>query len=135
MHLYGSVELGKSLLPLYFKVPHYSLNYSFPLSQSSGDEFKDKSRIKLVADISRQTYGDLGIGYLSFAALFSGKMWSALFKLKEAGIVNTKTETGSNRYQNSGGFSVDKNGIVRYVKLAQHAGDMVPYEEAVVTIL
>lgn len=62
-------------------------------------------------------------------------MWSALFKLKEAGIVNTETMTGSNRYQNSGGVAVDKNGIVRYVKLAEHAGDMVPYEEAVATIL
>lgn len=101
----------------------------------SGDEFKNPSQVHLVADISRETYGELGIGWITFRQLFGGDMWKALFKLKEEGIINTETGRGSNRYQNSGGIALDKDGIVRFVHLAVHAGDVVCYEDAVKSIM
>lgn len=54
--------------------------------------------------------------------------------LKEVGIVNTETVRGSNRWQNSGGFALDAEGIVRWQHVAIHAGDMCDYEEAVKTL-
>jgi hypothetical protein len=55
--------------------------------------------------------------------------------LAKEGIVNTETGDGSNRWLNSGGFAVDKEGIVRFVKIAEQASDVVDYEALVRTIL
>lgn len=68
--------------------------------------------------------------YDDFPAV-SMPMMTSLLTLKKAGIVNTATGAGSNRWQNSGGFAVNSKGIVTFVKIAEHAGDMVDYEVAV----
>lgn len=64
-------------------------------------------------------------------------MVNELMNLKNnEGIVNTTTGAGSWRWQNSGGFAVDKEGKVKWVKVAKDAGDMCPYDgEAVKSLL
>lgn len=57
-------------------------------------------------------------------------MITSLLDLKKVGIVNTATGPGSNRWQNSGGFAVNSKGIITFVKIAVHAGDLVDYEVA-----
>ena len=57
-------------------------------------------------------------------------MITSLLALKKSGIVNTTTGAGSNRWQNSGGFAVNSKGVITFVKIAEHAGDMVDYEVA-----
>lgn len=89
---------------------------------SRGNEFKDTSRVTLVADPTRAIYAAWGLGSLSYSALFSYPMVTALLKLKKEGTVNTETVKGSNRWQNSGGFAV-KDGKIEWVKVAEHAGE------------
>lgn len=100
-----------------------------------GNDFEDQSRVKLICDPKRTTYAELGIGQLSSGALFSGAMWKELFALKEKGIVNTETVYGSYRWQNSGGLAVSKGGVVKWIKLAVHAGDMCDYDEAIKSVI
>lgn len=93
-------------------------------------DFGDDSRVRLVADPTRHLYALFGLSTLPFTGLFSRAMLSELQSLARQGIVNTATRDGSNRWQNSGGFAIKKGGEVRFVKVAEYAGDMVDYRKA-----
>lgn len=45
--------------------------------------------------------------------------------------MNTKTGSSSDRWQNSGSFAIDGNGVVKWKHVAEHAGDTCDYEKAV----
>ena len=62
-------------------------------------------------------------------------MITELQKLRKEGIVNTQTGNGSWRWQNSGGFAVDKEGKIRWRKIAKDSSDMCDYAEAAKTIV
>lgn len=91
----------------------------------------------LIADSQRTLYSSFGVGTLGWGGLFSRSMLKELTDLKNnEGIVNTTTGAGSWRWQNSGGFAVDREGKVRWVKVAKDAGDVCPYDgEAVKSLL
>lgn len=101
---------------------------------NSGDESKDASRVKVIADPTRKVYAELGVGLLGWGGLFSGEMVANLKKLKSEGVVNTETVAGSYRWQNSGGFAVGADGLVKFAYIAKHAGDMVDYSAAATTL-
>ena len=54
--------------------------------------------------------------------------------LAKRGIKNTATRDGSRRWQNSGGFCVARGGELRWMHIAEHAGDMCDYEQAVASL-
>ncbi|CAD6899823.1 unnamed protein product [Tilletia controversa] len=99
--------------------------------ESIDDGEKHLPQVKIIADPEHKVYASWGVGSLSVLGLW----WPpALFNLAvlayKEGIVNTPTRQGSWRYQNSGGFAVDQQGVVRWSKIARHPGDMCDYEEA-----
>ncbi|KAL8292918.1 hypothetical protein RQP46_000612 [Phenoliferia psychrophenolica] len=99
-----------------------------------GDEFKDASRVKVIADPTRKVYAELGVGLLGWGGMFSGEMVANLKRLRSEGVVNTETVAGSYRWQNSGGFAVGPDGLVKFAHIAKHAGDMVDYAAAAATL-
>lgn len=66
--------------------------------------------------------------------MFSRSMVNSLLERKKEGIVNTPTGGGSWRWQNSGGLAVDAAGTVKWVKIAQDAGDFCDYVAAAKTL-
>ena len=68
--------------------------------------------------------------------MISGDVMASLKSLKESdGIDLTPTGKGSWRWQNSGGFAVDRDGKVQWRKLATNSGDMCDYAEAAKTVV
>jgi hypothetical protein len=96
--------------------------------------FADPSRYTLVSDPDRKIYADWGIGVLGWGAMVNGGVMEKIKELKTEGIDLTRTVEGSWRWQNSGGFAVDREGKVRWIKVAKDSGDMCDYEEAAKTV-
>lgn len=91
----------------------------------------DKSRYTLVADPDRKIYAAWGIGQLGWTGMINGTVMKALKVLKDdEGIDLSQTGKGSYRWQNSGGFAVDPEGLIRWRKLAESSADMCDYVEA-----
>jgi len=53
---------------------------------------------------------------------------------EEEGIDLRPTGEGSYRWQNSGGFAIDRDGKVRWKKIAKDSSDICDYSEAARTI-
>lgn len=68
---------------------------------------------------------------MGYTGLFSSAMFQQLKDLRSKGIVNTKTGSCSNRWQNSGSFAINQEGVVKWRHLASHAGDMADFDEAI----
>lgn len=96
--------------------------------------FESLDRVVVRADPDYRLYNAFGIGQLGWDKLFTRETLSNVKALAAAGIKNTPTGQGSNRWLNSGGFAVDHGGILRWVKVAEQASDMCDYEEAVRTL-
>lgn len=114
-----------------------SLNYSSKLTQSStfsGDDFKDLSQVTLIADPSRELYAAFGVGTLPWSGLFSTIILGPLKELAGKGIKNRETWAKSNRWQNSAAFAIKIGGEVKWVHVAEHAGDMSDMEAAARTL-
>ncbi|KAE8268503.1 hypothetical protein A4X09_0g3832 [Tilletia walkeri] len=95
------------------------------------DGEKHLPQVKIIADPEHKVYASWGIGALSVLGLWwPPALYNLLVLGYKEGIVNTPTRKGSWRYQNSGGFAVDEQGVVRWSKIAQHPGDMCDYEAA-----
>jgi hypothetical protein len=60
-------------------------------------------------------------------------MYSAFKLAKDEKIWNKGTESGT-RWQTAGSFAVDKEGIVRWVKVAKAADDMPDFKEGLVAL-
>ncbi|KAL1297360.1 hypothetical protein AAFC00_004901 [Neodothiora populina] len=98
--------------------------------------FTDSSRYTLIADPSRELYAAWGIGVLPWTGMVNGNVMGALKSLKESdGIDLTPTGKGSWRWQNSGGFAVDSQGVVKWRKVAVDSSDMCDYSEAAGTVV
>ncbi|KAK0526220.1 hypothetical protein OC834_004886 [Tilletia horrida] len=84
----------------------------------------------IISDPEHKVYAAWGIGSLSFFGLFWPPSLYELIKLGyQEGVVNTATQKGAWRFQNSGGFAIDAQGNVQYSKIARHPGDVVPYDQ------
>lgn len=104
---------------------------------SSGHKaLPDASRYTLIPDPERKLYAAWGIGALGWGSMVNGSVMTSLKALKEnEGIDLTPTGKGSWRWQNSGGFAVDRDGKIRWRKLAKDSADMCNYAEAAGTIV
>ncbi|KAK4051566.1 hypothetical protein OIV83_002706 [Microbotryomycetes sp. JL201] len=95
-----------------------------------GKDFQHRDRVRLISDPDRTLYGQFGLGTLSFGALFGLETLKSLRGLASEGIVNTATRDGSNRWQNSGGFAIDRGGQIKWVHVAKDASDVSNWQEA-----
>jgi hypothetical protein len=86
--------------------------------------------VEIIVDPERTTYGKWGLGVSSFWHVLNPWSMSNVLKVgREERIWNRPTESGS-RWQISGTFSVDGNGVVRYVQVARAADEIGDFEEA-----
>lgn len=95
-----------------------------PALHSSSGDFKTPSQVSLIADPSRELYAAFGIGTLPWSGLFGTIILGPLKELASKGIKNRETLPKSNRWQNSATFAVKSGGEVKWVHVAEHAGDM-----------
>ncbi|GAB7352221.1 hypothetical protein MBLNU459_g2695t1 [Dothideomycetes sp. NU459] len=117
-----------------FSSHHYQLTIA--LSPSGPAAFAGSSRYTLVSDPSRDLYAKWGIGVLGWSGMLNSNVMASLKSLKEGeGIDLTPTGKGSWRWQNSGGFAIDKDGKVRWRKVAVDSADMCNYSEAAATVV
>ncbi|KAI9661085.1 MAG: hypothetical protein M1821_009412 [Bathelium mastoideum] len=98
------------------------------------NESPDPPNLRVIVDEDRELFARWGLGIASFWHVLSPGGLYSLYRLgTEEGIRNRPTESGS-RWQTSGNFAVDGNGIVRWGGPVQRA-DQVPDFEDVVRLL
>ncbi|WVQ93544.1 hypothetical protein IAU59_000619 [Kwoniella sp. CBS 9459] len=98
--------------------------------------FPDPSRYTLLSDPLRELYASWGIGTLGWTGMINPSIMNNLKSLKESdGIDLRATGAGSYRWGNSGGFAVDRQGKVKWRKVAQDSSDVCDYAEAARTVL
>ncbi|TKX26722.1 hypothetical protein C1H76_0876 [Elsinoe australis] len=93
--------------------------------------FPDQSRVTLVSDVNRELYAAWGIGQLGWGQMVNADIMRRLHenKVKE-GLDLTKSDWTSYRWQNSGGFAVDREGRVRWRHLASDSSDVCDFRKA-----
>jgi len=105
-------------------------------SLSGPSLFPSSDRYTLVADPERELYARWGIGLLGWGGMVNADVMKALNEQKtKEGIDMRPTGKGSYRWQNSGGFAVDRDGRVRWRKVAKDSSDVCDYKEAARTIV
>jgi len=98
--------------------------------------FPSKERYTLVSDPQRNLYARWGIGQLGWGSMVNGDVMRKLNEQKtKEGIDLRPTGKGSYRWQNSGGFAVDREGKVRWSKVAKDSSDICDFKEAARTIV
>lgn len=81
--------------------------------------------IHVIVDPEREIYAQWGLGVSNFWHVLSPwSMWSVYKLGKEQGIWNRPTENGS-RWQSSGSFGIDGEGVVRWGQ-ASPSADSIP---------
>lgn len=97
-----------------------------------GDRIKN---LRLVADPERKIYAGWGVGVLGWGGILNmSGGFSKLSELSAEGIPSPFTLDGSWRWQNSGGFALDKSSIIRWEHIAVDAADMCDYATAASTL-
>jgi len=90
--------------------------------------------VSVMVDTERQLYAQWGLGMSSLWHVLNPWSLYSVYKLgKQEKIWNLPTESG-NRWQTSGSFAVDKDGTVRWARVAQAADDIPDFKEALKTI-
>ena len=91
-------------------------------------------QVQVIVDAERKIYGEWGLGISGFWHVLNPLgMWNAYKLVKEEGIWNRPTESGS-RWQKSGTFAIDGTGIVRWGHVAPGADWIPDWEEAIKTV-
>lgn len=84
----------------------------------------------VIVDTERETYAQWGLGVSStWHVLNPWSIYSAYKLGNSEHIWNRPTESG-NRWQTSGSFAVDEEGIVRWSMVAKSADDIPNFQEA-----
>lgn len=87
--------------------------------------------LKVIVDSDRILYAAWGLGVSSFWHVLNPWSLKAVFTLgKQEGIWNRPTESGS-RWQTSGSFGVDSEGIVVWGGPSKTSDDIPDFEQAV----
>lgn len=88
----------------------------------------------MVVDADRAIYAAWGLGVCGYAHVLSPASFASLFRLgREKNIWNRSTESGS-RWQTSGNYAVDANGVIKWGGISTRADDVPEFEEAVEAI-
>lgn len=83
-----------------------------------------------IVDDERTMYAEWGLGVSSFWHVLNPTSLFSVYKLgKQEGIWNRPTESGT-RWQTSGSFAIDGDGIVRWSHPSESADDMLDFEAA-----
>lgn len=91
----------------------------------------EPSNLQVIVDLSRETYLAWGLGASSFSHVLSPSTLYEVYRVgKEEGFWNRPTESGS-RWQTSGCWAIDSGGIIRWGRVAESAGDIPRFEDAV----
>lgn len=78
--------------------------------------------VQLVSDQSRRSYAAWGLGQTSISHFMGRRSLGAVTRLARQGIRNTHP-TGT-RWQSAGTFALDREGVVRWRHLPEHAGEV-----------
>ncbi|KAJ7203956.1 hypothetical protein B0H12DRAFT_1225574 [Mycena haematopus] len=89
-----------------------------------------RRRVEILVDADRDIFALWGLGFVSRAFLSPSGLWAVYRLGKDEGIWNRDTESG-NRWQTSGSFAVDGEGMVRWGGPMQRAHEIPNFEEAV----
>jgi hypothetical protein len=84
--------------------------------------------VQVVSDPSRRSYAAWGLDQTSISHFMGRRSLGAVTRLARQGIRNTHP-TGT-RWQSAGAFAVDREGIVRWRHLPEHAGDLPDLDTA-----
>jgi hypothetical protein len=84
--------------------------------------------VQVVSDSSRQSYAAWGLGQTSVSHFMGRRSLGAAGRLARQGIRNTHP-TGT-RWQSAGTFALDRDGVVRWRHLPEHAGDLPDLDAA-----
>lgn len=91
----------------------------------------EPSNLHVIVDDDREAYSAWGLGASSWTHFLSPSALYEVYRLgKEEGIWNRPTESGS-RWQQSGYWSVDSKGVIKWGRVAENAGDVPDFENAV----
>lgn len=125
--------IHRSYFPFLIPCGRSRVFLSLPDSRGPQAFAHDASRYKLISDPSRQLHARWGVGTLGWTSLLDR---AGLGKVKELQKENigVSTFSGSYRWQNSGGFAVDKAGRVTWEHIASTSSDMCDYDAAVKTL-
>lgn len=86
--------------------------------------------VSVVVDYERELYAQWGLGVSStWHVLNPMSLYRTIRLGKDEGIWNRTTESGT-RWQTSGAFAVDADGVVRWAKVAATADDLPDLHEA-----
>jgi hypothetical protein len=89
---------------------------------------------QVIVDSEREIYAQWGLGVSSAWHVLNPWSMYSVYKLgKQEGIWNKPTESG-NRWQTSGSFAVDGEGIVKWSKIAKAADDIPNFKEALKSV-
>ncbi|TVY81714.1 hypothetical protein LSUE1_G003657 [Lachnellula suecica] len=84
----------------------------------------------VVVDADRDLYAQWGLGVSSLWHVLNPVSLYSVYQLgKKEKIWNRPTESGT-RWQSSGSFAVDKDGIVKWTRVARTADDLPDFQDA-----
>ncbi|RDL40681.1 Thioredoxin-like protein [Venustampulla echinocandica] len=85
--------------------------------------------VQVVVDAGRETYAQWGLGVANTWHVLNPWSLYSVYKLgKQESIWNKPTESG-NRWQMSGSFAVDEQGVVKWVRVAKSADDIPDFKD------
>ncbi|KAF2719308.1 hypothetical protein K431DRAFT_286894 [Polychaeton citri CBS 116435] len=91
----------------------------------------EPENLRMIVDADRTLYGAWGLGASGWAHVLNPTSLYSVWRLgKEENIWNRPTESGS-RWQTSGNFAVDGEGVVKWGGPAASADDIPDFENAV----
>ena len=90
--------------------------------------FGGSGGVEVVSDASRKSYAAWGLGQTNVSHFMGRRSLSAVGRLARHGIRNT--HPSGTRWQSAGTFALDREGVVRWRHLPEHAGDLPDLEAA-----
>jgi hypothetical protein len=86
--------------------------------------------VTIIVDADRELYAQWGLGISNLWHVLNPWSLYSVFRLaRQEEITNRPTESG-NRWQTSGSFAVDGEGVVRWSKVANAADEIPNFDEA-----
>lgn len=115
----------------FYAISHSSDAATMTWLQSLPQAGSSPHNLHVIVDDTLETYRAWGLGPSSFVHVLSPMSMYSVWKLGQSeGIWNRPTESGS-RWQTSGAFAVDAEGVVRWGRAAKRADDTPDFAEAV----
>jgi len=84
--------------------------------------------VRILCDPSRRTYAAWGLGRSSLGHFMGARSLAAVISLAREGIRNR--HPAGTRWQSAGTFAVDGEGVVRWVAIPEHAGELPDLDAA-----